>query len=906
MTRYWPGSRHWKRRIVALAAAVAVFGAAFSPLHATPATAVSAARTDKAWQASADDALLFDVRIAQYRLGDGVRGYATPQGTCVDFADVIMTLDLPVRLDKKLRRATGWIFSEERIITVDREANTVQIMNKKVLLAPNIIYDTPAGWCVQVTALQQWLGIGITEDSHNALLVLHSDMKLPVQSAMERKAKAASLRPETVFDLKSLPQARVSYAGIKPPMVDFVASVSGLRDKRSGNASHVSYELYASGELGKTAYDARLASDAQGVPNSLRLRAYRTDRDAKLLGPLHATHVAVGDVSGLSSPLVAQAALGRGFELGNRPIDRSDSFSRTSFIGELPSGWDAELYRNGQLLAFADNRSDGRYAFQDVALLYGQNRFEIVLYGPQGQIRRQQQSLAVGLNSIPPQKTYYWAGINQEGHDLVTLNQPPIAGGGWRGSFGLERGLDTRTSVSLMFHSLLLPQQVGRRNFSEVALRRALGPALFEFSASGSLPDGGLALRAQMLAQLGSTNIALESINARGGFQSDRVLKDVTGIHTLALDQTVKLGQTYFPLHLDTKYTTSLSGADVLNTTARASTNFGRWLMTGEADWIMTKNKTGPPTTDQLDASLLANVRIGAVRLRGEARFEVSPIARLASLLLVSEWQSGHDDLAGDHWRAELGYDQSLSRAHLGLGYIRQFKKIALTTSGEVATDGSVSVGTNLAFSLGRDGRGGTRVTAEKQAAHGTLRVRVFRDLNHNGVHDAGEPWERGVQITTGRVPVTDATNAQGEVIIDGLQPFIPVLIGIDASTLADPLIQPATPGLVVTPRPGILQEIELAVAASGEVDATLTRQGGGRLEGVDVELIDDAGHAAAHSRSEYDGYLLFEMVPYGHYRLRLAKLSAQALHLSPELGGVATVDDKHPSAHLGSIMVGK
>ena len=49
-------------------------------------------------------------------------------------------------------------------------------------------------------------------------------------------------------------------------------------------------------------------------------------------------------------------------------------------------GWDAELYRNGQLLAFAENRADGRYEFIDVPLLYGQNRFEVVLYGPQGQI----------------------------------------------------------------------------------------------------------------------------------------------------------------------------------------------------------------------------------------------------------------------------------------------------------------------------------------------------------------------------------------------------------------------------------------------------------------------------------------------------------------------------------------
>jgi hypothetical protein len=64
------------------------------------------------WQPSDDDFLLLDIRSGRFSLGDGVRGYQTPKGICVDFADIIMSLNLPVRLDKKSRRATGWIFAE--------------------------------------------------------------------------------------------------------------------------------------------------------------------------------------------------------------------------------------------------------------------------------------------------------------------------------------------------------------------------------------------------------------------------------------------------------------------------------------------------------------------------------------------------------------------------------------------------------------------------------------------------------------------------------------------------------------------------------------------------------------------------------------------------------------------------
>jgi hypothetical protein len=60
-----------------------------------------------AWTPNSDDVLLFDVRTAPYRVGDGVRCYGTSPGVCVDLADVLMALDIPLRLDKKSRRATG-------------------------------------------------------------------------------------------------------------------------------------------------------------------------------------------------------------------------------------------------------------------------------------------------------------------------------------------------------------------------------------------------------------------------------------------------------------------------------------------------------------------------------------------------------------------------------------------------------------------------------------------------------------------------------------------------------------------------------------------------------------------------------------------------------------------------------
>src|SRR6185503_9939593 len=161
-----------------------------------------------------------------------------------------------------------------------------------------------------------------------------------------------------------------------------------------------------------------MTTDQKGLPESLRITAYRSDPDGGLLGPLNATHFAAGDVQSLSHRLIP-GSNGRGLEVTNRPLFNPVAFDRTRFDGDLPSGWDAELYRNGELLALSYSAGSQRYAFEDVALLYGDNRFEIVLYGPQGQRRSRLETINVGQSQVPAGNTWYWAGINQPGRNLL-------------------------------------------------------------------------------------------------------------------------------------------------------------------------------------------------------------------------------------------------------------------------------------------------------------------------------------------------------------------------------------------------------------------------------------------------------------------------------------------------------
>jgi hypothetical protein len=860
------------------------------------APAAAASPPEGGWAPDEEEILLFEARLGRYRLASDITGYRTPAGVCVALNEMLKALDVAVKLDSAQGTAAGWFFEESNRLRIDRRAAQVEVKGKPRHLAAGEIHDTPEGWCVSTVSLSSWLGVDLVPDLRNAVLDVKSEKKLPVELAAERRARAAQIRRVEQIDLDALPQARIPYQMWRTPSLDAVMAVGGLADRRRGRRFDRQYELFASGELAEMSVDARLTSNDRGAFDDLRVRAYRSDTEARLLGPLKATHVAAGDVSSFGSALVSRSLPGRGAVLTNRPIDRPDTFDRQTFRGELPSGWDAEIYRNGQLLGFAKNRSDGRYEFADVPLQFGPNRFEIILYGPQGQIRRQQENVIVGLDSISPRQTWYWAGISQDERDLFSLGRDVEAEGrGWRGAAGIERGIDARTSVSAQIQSLLLDRE--RLNYLEAAVRRSIGPALIEFAGSYE-SGGGYALRAQMLGQLGKTYVSAESIIGRD-FVSDRVDRGVTGSHTFGVEHSFDLGKLALPVALQARYVQRESGGDSLEAGARVSAGLGSLSFTGAVDWRRQQRPIGPDPPDVVEAAFLANGSIGRNRLRGEMRWRLAPERRFESATVIAQPPlSENSDL-----RAELGYDRGLRRARAAVGLVRRFAPFSTSLTLEAATDGSLAAGFNLAFSFGPSPLGGGfRFASDKLASTGSALARVFRDNNGDGVRQAAEPLAPEVQLKIGRAPVDKLTDAGGKVVIDNLEPHRPVLVGVDASSLPDPLVQPAGPGVVVVPRPGLPVVIDLPLVSAGEALGTLVDSSGASIQGVDLELVDQTGRVVAVTRSDFDGFFLFESVPYGSYVVRIGRVSAEAAKLAPSLNVAVEIDDRSRSARLGPV----
>ena len=874
----------WLRKVAMLLALVA---------GSTVASASSSA-SSPAWAPDPDEQFILDVNIHQLRLGDTVRAYAAPEGTCVVLGDFLTALDVPMRIDLGSKRAIGWAFKETNRIDIDERAQRVTYgAGKSEIVRPGTVREIPEGWCIQAPALARWFGIGLKALTSGSVLIISSDEKLPVELALERQKRAANLH-QTKFDLSTLPQVRIPYRMWRAPALDFV--VSGGITYRAADGVRIDREasVYAAGEIAHLSYDAQVTTTDNGKPSLFRVRAFRSDPEARLLGPLRATHVGVGDVEGFDSTLTGSSSAGRGAVLTNRPLTIRTAFDRTRIEGDLPAGWEAELYRNGELLGFAKSDPSQRYVFENVQLLYGDNKVRVVLYGPQGQIREHEEEFNVGQDEVPKGQTWYWIGANQPGRDLITLEKPPDdkAQPRAQATVSVEHGLDARTSIGVLARAMLIGDQ--RLTFVEGTVRRSVGSALIEASAARE-SNGGTAVQAQLLGKIGSVYINVDALIAndfhlRGGpTQSYREGR-------IALDAPLHVGRTMLPAHVEAHVIDRADGSRMIEAAARLSANIDRFNLGTELRYHKDTARTGPSAPAETTIGLIGSGHIGPVRLRGTADFDVGPSPRFKAAELSAYWNAG----GRTDWEAAAVYDGTEQRARFRLTHILRLNSMAIALSGEAATDGDVAAGFNLTFSL--DPSHGITLSRRPLAQGGMIHATVFRDLNDNGVLDPGEPVEKGALITTGSTQAERKTDSRGSVTLGGLTAYLPVAVGIDVTSLADPMLTPRKALQVVVPRPGIPAEVQIALVGGGSVEGSLMKSGELGFEGVDLELIDAKGMVTGSARSDFDGFFLFERVPYGRYTLRIGPASAAAVKIATTLGVSLEVTPEHNVVRLGAI----
>lgn len=839
-----------------------------------------------------EDMLILSVSLGTRGLHEGLVAYTDGDRVRVPLFELCRTLDIDVDGDADAGLARGWFRDEAWRFELDLPRRLLALGGQETPVDTTQITARDGDLYVPVEWFGAWFDLAIDVQLGSARLYLREGQRLPLEEKLAR-----TRRWETLTRMRNAPEERLPLLRPPPVWIAWPAmdTTLGHANEQGRASSRASLLATGDGLFGET----RLSIDAQHgdtQPDNIDVRLRWQRRGPAEQG----RDWSVGDIVAPGIPLLSDPTEGVGVLYG--PSDETPAIDgfRTELRGEALNGWDVELYRNGELVAFLTVSSDNRYRFENVALQPGTNLFRIVHYGPQGQRRERLQRIAVGEGMLAAGAHRWQVFALRPGDRLWTPtdNAPDARGlpdGAWL--FGVGHRHAPRTGWLLSTDLLAAPSQ-RRASQRYLSLRNqiGLGGWLLDLQWAGD-GDGGASMRGSLQVSGVRDNAGLDytryrdfDLPATGG------APDARPLDRLDLRWNSRLLPA-LPFSLEYERQREREGSVLPQATHTARLRVSRRVgplhlgMNGEL-----RRETGRP--DQAGVGTLLNLHRPRFELSAQGAWGFAPQRGLRSANLTVQWRIGESlrlrtqaqRSRGVADRVDLGVSWSARRwqANIGAGIDRE---------------GRWRCSVNLFTSLQRT-PSGWRFDRRASTASTTARVRTFLDTDGDGRQGPGETAVADIGFRAQTGGATVRTDATGHALLTDLPARRPVTIRLQEQTLENPFWIAAVPAQQIQASPGRVATLAFPIVPSVEIDGTVwLRRDSGRMpaKGMRLQLSSSDGRLIREIVSGSDGAYFIDRLPPGVYRLGIDPAQAARLRLSVDpartlrLGGAdaetATVD---------------
>ncbi|MCJ7603740.1 MAG: hypothetical protein MUO63_19850 [Desulfobulbaceae bacterium] len=815
--------------------------------------------------------VLLEVRLDEDVLAEAITTYQYGQETFLPLGELARLLTLAIRTQPEQGTADGFVLSEARGFSLNVAQARLTLADQTQVFDPALVRLQSDDIYVASALLSRWLPLDFEVDLSSLTLRVRPRERLPLQARLERERLGAKAGARRGYEDPGYPCQPMPYRLLGVPFIDQTFGV-GLRTGNGSRQTSANYTAYLTDDLLGMESSLFVSSTKQDPSPDLRFTLARYDPDAGLLGPLRARSVMFGN--GILAPSVvnitsrSQTDNGYGLTLSNRPITQPTSFDRHTLQGDLPPGWDVELYFNEALVGFQTSRADGRYSFDDQPLTYGANEFRLVFHGPLGQQRVEKQSFLLEQSSTPPGAFYYnlaqyqdSAGQSRSVGQFEWGLSKYLTGAGGFVRLPALAGTSTNTATGAGINS-------GDGQFYTNLGLRAFWQSFIVSSDFYRSPNGGVLNESGIKTRVGGIAMSY-SRTWLNDFSSELFLSSADPLRTrdkVRLDGAIAAGfLRRLPVSLELQREQFQSDNRNLAMTGRVAAYVNRTSVTNQLTW----QKSGGNTS--ASGALQLSRRLGVIGLNGQLGYSLEPQTKLETVALSGDKRLGEAyllnlDLARSVSSGETMYTAGLNKSLGSYG-------LGLSTS--YSSCGEFAVGLQLFIAMGREPRQAQwRFSALPKADSGAASARVFLDNNANGVMDSGEEPIENVAMTVNgsRAPVR--TDAAGIAWLNRLPIRQDVDIAVDTQTLEDPYWVPQRKGVRLVPRPGHIAKLDFPVILTSEIDGTVylvektSRRG---IGDVVIELLDLDRRVVSTIKSSWDGYYIIPAVAQGRYYLRVS-----------------------------------
>ena len=685
--------------------------------------------------------------------------------------------------------------------------------------------------------LDELLGVRTSVEWQNLSAMVGHAAALPVNQRIRRERRHQLLyRPQLALQTLDIP--------LRQRAVDGAVLSWSATAATSGPTNQLSLDLgLGAGVLGGSAeLRPQLWSD-HGASGSELLASWTRVWS----GSYVVRQVRLGDVqsNGLRSRLL------EGGVITNAPFIRSSEFDVEPVVGNVPTGWEVELYDGGRLLGYADADAMGTFRVP-LQLRYGQNPFNLVLYGPAGEIVQQKRTVRVPTSRLPGGQVEYALAAGGCRYDpcngLLSAdiryglsNHVTVQGGsdafldGPTGTLWQPYAVVSAAplpSFALTGEGVVNGHLRAEAAFEPTADLRA-NATYTHYAAAGALYSGAAVRSAQSDA----------SLYWRPGWMRGALFFEGTGLvssgpsmrqSVARLSATTLVGRIRYSLGVLRSALDLGTAGDSSQFAIDASADA---MLLGPWPWLRTSTVQG---------QIAVQPSRGLTAVRAAVGRRLSQLLRLDAA--IGWYRAGGTTL-------ELGLTTAMPGPRVG-----SRSRIASGTGSSELTFAYGAVAWDPRSRLLKLGDGA-------DLGRGGISGVLFRDDNGNGVRDPGEPGLRDIPVSVGGWPAK--TDADGRFAAWGLSPSEPVQIDVDTLAFADPHFLLPAAVLRVRPTPNAFGDIQVPVVVGAEVSGFVVL-GDQALAATPVVLRELNTGAELTITTFGDGAFYRAAIPPGDYEVTL------------------------------------
>ncbi len=836
--------------------------------------------------------LLLQPVLAKRFFVDGiVLGLVKDKKILLSLRDVSEVLQLPISVDAEKKMAQGWYIREEKEFLLDVVNRLAKSDVGEFKVSDNVIVKDNDIW-VPTDELGSWIDFEFKPVISVQELRIASSVLLPIQERYNRRM--ASFTKQGVGEAK-LPRGGDSYRVVGEPFID-VATSSFYRkngNDEEGVAKH-NVNIRTAGDFayGTLTTQTRLNNDNQ--LSNVRVTYKRESDNPDLLGALKARRFDIGDVITTRVPLGGQVSNEMGVRVTNTDSLRTFTVPRTGISGTAFPGWDVELYRENQIVAFQEVGEDGFYNFEDVDLYVADNNFKLIFYGPQGEVR--EESLFVPVNqSLGRAEGVYDVSVSLNKKNTYN-NKSSLANDIDEGSLNIaayyEKPVLSGTTVS-----------AGLWSSEHEGVRNSAANIGFSTTVAQTLINGGLAVDddGDMAGELSfrrdfGLHEFRNSLNWKGADFDTQLGGEVQGAGALYNNlrvsgplpwgkintQKYNLGVNYY---LDTNSDYSISSsAGISSSIKNISLNQQFQHKTGNSE-----------DNDTLSSYTNITGSIGKNRLRFGADYLIEPDSELRSVLATyrRSFTKKVNMEMGVVKRPQRELTEYSAKLDWQAGFVR------ISPSIRYNSEQDFFAGLNTRFGVLKDpARNNLKIYDINLTNSGAVSVFVYLDKDGDGKFNGDDEPLEGIVVKAPQNGGRKVTDKNGVALFNRMGVLKLTDIFLDNESLQDPTWVNSFEGVSILPREGYVAEVNFPIHISGEIDGSVYARAISLPEGVagfDVSsdkyvepepiplrnirlnLYNDRGMVEKSVVTDASGFYYFSQVPPGRYFLIIDEKSAKS-----------------------------